>query len=318
MLSHRFKYSPKTKFWFHHKTKIASVLFAIFVWFLIVADGIFDHTIHFPVRLPTHPEYMITSPPPADINVRIEGTGFNLLSTVLFNEGHYVPSISWIPGETLVSPVPRDIVLEGNSKRLKITQILQPNSLKLYIERIVDKIVPVKRNFILKPAMGYTLVNNPVIFPDSIHIKGPESTIMNIDSIGTVFSQFETLKSPLTKELDLEIPNKKMVRADKNKIRLSADIQKIMERQISNITIRVENSPYNMRPIVLPARINLQIQGGVEIISPLTADSFDVYLDYLFPLQESDHNYQPIIKPKPWVRISSYNPERFKIVLEKD
>ena len=318
MLSQQFKYSQKTNFWFHHKTKIASILFAILVWFLIVADGNFAHSIHLPVRLPTNSEYMITSPPPKDIQVRIEGNGFDLLSSLLFNEGYFEPKILWAKGVTLVRPMADDIVLEGNSKKLRITQILAPDSFNFSVEPIVEKTIPVKRNFIIKPAPGYTLVRNPEIFPDSIYITGPESFLTGIDSIGTISTLFELQKSPLKGEVDLEIPKNKMIRTNKNKIHLSADIQKIMEKKIPNVTIRVENTPYNMRPIVLPARINLLIQGGVEIVSPLTADSFDVYLDYLAPLQESDHNYKPIIEPKPWVRVSSFNPERFKIVLEKD
>ena len=310
--------SKQRDFWARYKIKITSVLFAILIWFLIVTGGAFHYTCVFPIHIPSHPDYAIINELPKEIRVKVRGKGVNLLTTLLFNEGTYEPDIKWEDGKYSLPVLDKNIMLSGDSKNLTINQIVTPDSLKIIVERIISKKVPISRQFSIKASPGYIVVGTPYLIPDSITITGPKSFILPIDSIQTTEQTFNELKRPMSESIDLATDKYKMISFGRKDVQIIADIQKIMEKEISNIPVSAQNIPYNMRPIVLPAKINLTVQGGVEIIAPLTADSFFVYLDYLEPTAENEHSFSPEIKPIPEVRISQYKPERFKIVLEKD
>lgn len=318
MLSKNITLSKQRDFWARYKIKIASVLFAILIWFLIVTGGAFHYTCVFPIRLPTHSDYAIINELPKEIRVKVMGKGVNLITTLLFNEGIYEPDVKWEEGQYSLPVSEKNIILSGDSKNLTINQIVNPDSINIIVEKVITKKVPISSQYLLKTSPGYIIVGTPFLSPDSITIKGPKSYILPIDSIQTKKHTFNELKRPMSEYIDLAIDNQKMISFSRKDVQIIAVVQKILEKEISNIPVSAQNVPYNMRPIVLPARISLTVQGGVEIISPLTADSFYVYLNYLEPTAENEHSFSPEVKPIPEVRVSQYKPERFKIVLEKD
>ena len=317
MVKKKILFPKKPNFWARYKVKIFSTLFAILIWFLVVAGGSFDHVTTIPIEIPTHPDYIIVNEIPRSAKIHINGQGLVLLSFLLFNEGRLQPNFSWEEGHKIIHPTEKDVVLRGNARKLTLLGIIEPDTLHVIIERLRTKKVHIKRMFQIRPHRGYTLVGEVRLEPEMVEIRGPSSAIDTCDSIATEPLILEKVKYPIRKQIELVPPRDKRIALLQSKVLLTADIQKIMEKTLTDIPIQVINLPSNVKPLVLPPRVSITIQGGVSVVSAVSREDIRAYIDYRKPRRSKEINYTLEIEPLPEVQITKIEPERFKVVLER-
>ena len=80
---------------------------------------------------------------------------------------------------------PRKVVLPS-SYRLTFVEVIYPNRIKISLDEIMEKTVPVNSNFEISLADGYTQVGEVKLIPDSVIIVGPKAELNYIKKIHTI------------------------------------------------------------------------------------------------------------------------------------
>ncbi|MBN2412298.1 YbbR-like domain-containing protein [candidate division KSB1 bacterium] len=312
-------FSREKNVWVKHKVKITSTLIALFIWFLIVSGGTFDYTVSIPISCPNNDQnYILINELPKKGRVMLRGQGIHLLIYMIFHEGRLVLEPDWATGKKVEYPTEKNIILTGNAQKLQILKLIEPDSIELQIERLIVKELPIQNNIQVLPQAGYTLVDDIKIEPDLALIKGPKSVIDTFKTISTDNLVLENLKYPVHKQINLISPNIENLSLLNQKATLSADIQKLMEKKISNIPVGVINLPPNVSALVIPAHFSLVIQGGVNVVFPINEKDIEAYIDYKKHRNPDRQDYPAYIKPIPGIRFRDIEPKRFKIILERD
>lgn len=304
-------------FWTQHKIKIASTLAAIVIWFFVVTGEVFEYVIEIPIEITTlDPNYIITSPIPLKAGIHVQGTGKYLFSFLLFREGRLQLNLNWQSGEHVIYPNETDIFFYGNAKNITPKKLLWPDSIQIKIEQLKINKVPITNNVTLKPLAGYTLVGEVLVEPEEVGVRGPKSVIDTISTIQTNQLTLDELKHPVDITIDLIEPtNEYMVLLEK-KVLLKADIQKLMEKTIMDVPVTVRYLPQNVNAIVIPSKLSLVIQGGVDVVFPITVKDIKAYIEYQSIKQDNSIDRPVIIEPIEGIRFRDIKPERFKVAVE--
>jgi len=318
MIKKKILFSKEKSFWAKYKIKIASTLFAILIWFFIVTGGTFDYVVSIPIKTPRHKDYTITNHLPRRAKIRVRGQGMYILAFLLFREGRLQLSVNWEEGEISIRPGEKDIILTGNAKKLIIRNIVEPDTIKLKIEKLMVRKVPIKRKMVLRPFPGYTIVGSIHLKPEMVQIRGPRSIINSIDSVSTQTGKMVKLKHPVNVQVALQRPDDKRIILLVDRVRIIADVQKLMEKEIKEVPVTVRNLPPHVKALVLPSHFTLIVQGGVSVVSAITAKDIVAYIDYRKNEDKSQHSFPAYIEPIPEIRFRNVEPKRFKVVLERE
>jgi hypothetical protein len=318
MAANRIVWKKGKDLWDRHKIKIAATLFAVFIWFLVVTGDNYEYRTTIPIEITQpNPEYIITSPIPPEAAVQLQGPGKHLFSFLLFREGRLRLNIDKEPGVYVVRPTDSDISLSGSAKRLFSRRLLWPDTIVVKIENLITRKVPVRNNIKLKPQPGYTIVGEVVYEPDSVRVLGPENPVRALDSLYTKSIQLADLKYPFSDRFNIIQPPNEQIQILDPDIAVEADIQKLLEKTISNIPVTVRYLPHQIEAKLIPPQLSLKVQGGVNVVFPLTDKNINAYIEYRQDLESHGKDFPIIIEPIPGVRFRDIKPDRFRVRLSR-
>jgi hypothetical protein len=315
----RFLFRKGTPIWHSYKAKIASTLFAIVVWFLIVTEGTFDHDATIPIEMPKERESLIvTSILPEYAKVRIRGKGLAIITFLLFREGWLQLKPHWQAGNIVLHPTREDVVLIGSAKDLTLVELIEPESIPVKIEELAAKSIPIKNQIDLKPRAGYTIVAGIIFDPSCISIEGPKDSLDRCESVLTETKAWHDLTRPFRKQVALLAPEISQVRLLESKTWFSVDVQKLVERQIRDVAVAVINLPPDVKALVMPSRLSLVVEGGAKVVSSVTAKDINAYIDLHRYSSKDGQDYFAYIEPLPEIRFRDIEPKHFKVVYERE
>lgn len=314
-LEHKALDKNKT-FWDLNKLKIVSTLVAILIWFLIVAGETYDYVTQVPIEIiPVEKDCIITSRPPSQAKVSLRGPGRFLFSFMLFKEGSLRLNISPEIGTQIIQPSDDDILLTGSAKNLTY-RLIWPDTISVKVEKLVTRDVTVYSHIILRPMAGYTIVGKPILTPNVVKVRGPQSVVSSMDSAYTETTLFDELKFPFEKKISLSPQVKENVVWLTTEINIKADVQKLMEKTISDVPVTVRNLPQSVDAFVIPSELSLVVEGGVNVVYSLTFKNIQAYIEYDKKLDALTEECPVILEPLPGVRFRNIKPEHFKVVLQ--
>lgn len=303
-------------FWKQNKIKIASTLIAIFIWFLVVTRDTYEYRAAIPIQISQeNPEYILTSPIPRKAYVMMQGSGRNLFSFMLFREGKLRLDVNWSAGSQVIRPKLDNVFLLGSAQSLTKRRLVSPDSIYLEIEKVVTREIPIKNRVDLRPLAGYKIIGDIVMEPETVPVRGPESAVAALDSINTEKEVVKDLKSPINREFELVAPDNKQITLLENKVKIVTEVQQLLEKVVNDVQVVVRYLPQNLEANVQPPSISVKVQGGMEIISPLTADDINVYVEYQPGLDSLLNNAPVQIEPIKEVKFRDVDPERVKVNL---
>ncbi len=166
--------------------KVLSLVLAIFLWYFISARGYSELTLQLPLELVNIPEgYEVTEKSADRVNVSFLGSTKILR---LLNPEQLRVSIDMKDteeGSHKIMLTPDNIKVPS---AVSITDI-NPGTISITIERIAEKVVPVKLN--LKNA-SITKDYLFTITPDTVKVKGPESILKKVKYVKTEPIEIDT------------------------------------------------------------------------------------------------------------------------------
>ncbi len=173
---------------------------------------------------------------------------------------------------------PRKVVLPS-SFQLKFVEVIYPNRIKISLDEIMEKTVPIISNLEISLADGYTQVGLTKFTPDSVIVVGPKGELSNINEVFTVRDTLLNLSSPAKNKINLIFPSR-LISCQTSTIGYYLDIQQISERIIVDIPIQVINKVKGIRVFPSPQTVSLTVVGGALQISKVKSVDISVVVDF--------------------------------------
>ena len=173
---------------------------------------------------------------------------------------------------------PRRVVLPSSYK-LTFVEIVYPNRIKISLDEIMKKTVPVSSNLLISLKDGYTQVGLIKFYPDSVNIVGPKAELDRINNINTIKDTLTNLSDAFNSGLNLILPNR-LINCSHTEVQCYLDIQQISERIIVDIPVKVINKVKGIRVFPSPQTVSLTVIGGAIQISKIKSNDILVKVDF--------------------------------------
>ena len=162
--------------------KIISFLFAILFWLFVMNQGatdklIADQTLTIPLVANGLPQNMVVMTQLPLVRVRVQGINPSANIKDIYAQ---IDLSGGVPGE-------RSYIIKVNTPPGTNVVDLQPSSIKLLIDSVQEKMIPVVATVTGNPADGYQ-VGSILVRPSAVNVRGPSSILSTLDKVTTEIS----------------------------------------------------------------------------------------------------------------------------------
>ena len=308
--------------------KISSLAIALTLWIFVVTGSEYVHVIEVPIKLRNvQPDRVLAEPIPEFAKVRMRGSGRQFLNNMLrttfadvgimlemsrirfFYDFELEPYLKRFPDRL---SVPRDFGLE-------LVEIVSPDTIRVRLDSFIEKEVTVSTRVNISMDPGYIQVGDFNIEPSVVKISGPASILININEIFTEEKSFEARKNSVNETIDLSVQNSELIQLEPSSVRLSASIQSIGVRIVEEIEVKVRNVPENLKAIVNPAKVSVELQGGITFLTNLEGADIFASIDYAKDWKENQRLYELHVEvPKDVIKWNNLNPSTVEMIVIRE
>ena len=294
---------------------LTALIFSIVLWGSVSLSNDYYATINVPLKLINFPKgYTSSTKLPQDISVRVKGKGWKLIALNLGSESDYYISAKKESGKQTVF---LSNYLSDNqwlSSGLEVINIT-PDTLSFLLEKVISKKVKIIPDLNLKFKSGYGLATNIVIKPETTTVSGPVSEVHRMKNVHTKNILLNNLDDKTFKLVELQdFPG---VSYSNSKVSVYLNVQKIVDKNISDVPVNVVDVPKDRTVVLLPNKIEISVRGGINILAKLTKDDFNSFVNYRDVVLDTLGSIVPkIILPENTLLLYS-KPERLRYVIKK-
>jgi YbbR domain-containing protein len=192
----------------------------------------------------------------------------------------------------------RVIPLKIDSSRLPLSvkvRDIEPRSVRVTVERVIEKVVPVKPRFEGKPSPGYDVIGWQIT-PETISISGAETQVREIAEVSTetviMNNRTETFSEHVA--IDIGTPNLKITEEERSSVLLTVNIGEVQkERTFQQVPVSVENATGNVRAV--PGHIAVTIVGPQSVIDKMEVSDLTVTVS----IHAGRHRFDPQVAVSP-------------------
>ena len=180
----------------------------------------------------------------------------------------------------LVEPGVRVVTLQVDQSRLPasiVARVVEPRSIRVTVERIVEREVPVRPRFDGEPPSGYEVLSRNIT-PSTIRIVGAESQVREINEVSTETVSLAEKTDAFSESVAVDLGNPSVNFKDESsrKVMLTVNIGELRkERIIDNLPIKVDGA---VRPDEGVARVT--IFGASSAVNAIRPEDITVSVDY--------------------------------------
>ena len=264
----------------NYKAMVAVTLLAIFLWFMVKMSKKYDYAIDVPLRIVnSSPEYCLKYPVPDTVKVEFTGTG-----DALFRLQFY-PVVYQIDLSDVKDRIVMDITQHPEYVRfpedltVMVKSIIRPQQIVFEMDRCQEKRVTVRPVYQVKTEPGFTLVAVE-LKPDTVRVRGPSSYVDTLRWVYTARVVENDARLSFTRNVSIQKSGQFLAEYDPERVDIHFDIQRLAEKEITNVPVEVIHVPSWLEVIPLPSFVTLYIKGGEKILANARARDFRVIIDF--------------------------------------
>lgn len=304
------------------KVFLFTLLLTSILWLLIELSKSYTSSVVFIVEYKNLPEgKLIQSNPISELNVAINTSGFKLLKYKVKKEKVNLSLRNVIKSTSNYYLLPNQQIAFLNAQLRGGTEVVNVLSDTVFIELGVNKSkkVPIKTSIEINYKLGYNLIKNIKMKPDSVIVTGPEKYIDSIKELITNPLKLNDVYKNIDEELYLQLPSKSTkVIASVNKVNIIGKVDKFTEGSFK-IPVTVINEPIGVKINSFPKEIEIVYQVGLSNFNKITTNSILVVFDYNQYKKDTLVKYlTPIIKYKSeFIASVKINPNQIEFLIHK-
>ncbi|HEV7734932.1 MAG TPA: CdaR family protein [Candidatus Binatia bacterium] len=293
--------------------KLISILLACFLWYSInVLERDAERLVEVPISIrKVPPELIVTTPPtkPATLTVRGPGT---ILDGVDEHKSRLVVDMSSTgPGEVRID-LSNAVMTPELPRRLKVVRT-QPQRLKLTVERLSKRRIPIKLDLAGSPALGYMIAQSTVT-PDHVEVSGPASKVDDLKEISTEPIDLHGLARTFQRRVLLEWAGDFVVFVP-DKVQVNVEVEEIMvSREFRRVAVTVINGD---GVTVTPGVVNLTLHGPQRLLHNFKIPDGSVVVDAAGLAPGSYEMPVQLIDLPPAIEIAARQPDRIRVQVGK-
>jgi len=211
----------KSVFFDNLAIKLFSLLFAVLLWLYVVTKGKSEVNFVVPLELKDlQQSMMVVSDVPGYLDVRLRGQEEMLKGLSSRGISAFIDLKNAGPGEMVYHMTEANVKVPRN---IAVTNI-NPDSVKLRLEPIAKKTLPVKAVVLGRPAAGRR-VAKITIDPEKVTAVGPASSIDKLFGYATVTVDVDGAVSGFDRAAAVDLPpTKKSVRLEEDTVKVTVSI----------------------------------------------------------------------------------------------
>lgn len=253
------------------------------IWFLITFSKEYTTVITYAVNYKNIPQNKLLQETPINnIDITVKASGFKILRSKFKNKKIQLeasklkrkgPSKFYFLTKSQVTKIQKQLLFG-----VELKEILQ-DTIYLNLGILTSKRVAIKPNLEINYHVGYDLLNEIKISPDSIVISGPEAQVKKIDYLELSELKLNDVKSNFLEEVSvLKLNNNFKYSAQK--ITISGNVDKFTEGKLQ-IPFTTKNLPKNINLTTLSEKVEVIFVVALSNFSKISEASFKVECDYL-------------------------------------
>jgi YbbR domain-containing protein len=286
--------------------KIVSLLLAFFLWFSInVSERDAEGTVEIPLRVRSLASGLIvTNQPAKPVAVTVRGPR-TILDGVDERRTRLSLDLSAAtPGEIRIE-LNADMIRPELPRRLKVVR-LEPARVKVRVERLARKRLPVRPELAGMPPLGYTAEAS--VSPGEIEASGPASRVEELKEIKTEPVELHGAPDPQQRTVLLSWAGD-FVSFAPDRVLVTVHFQPtMMSRRFDHVEVTVRNVPEGLRARLTPPRIDLTVQGPQHLLSSYRLEDGSVWVDAK-GLQAGTYRMTPQVELPQALDVSRRDPE---------
>ena len=246
-----------------------------------------------------------------DIDFDLTANGFEILyykvkkPSIEINIEDYLDNNGFnfeIPNKNLIGLIGLKF---GSSRAIKNLSI---EDLKVQLDPIVLKSVPIKALKSISYKNGFKAVDSLRFTPDSVLISGPKKLISEIEYVETEHIEIKNVDRNISRKVAISKPSKDVIAIKPQEVTANLKVAEFSQGEFT-LPVEIVNLPPNIEIKLVPSTITLKFDVSVDEFADLTKDNFRIVCDYskmnkegkfMIPFLESkpENIYNIVFEPK--------------------
>ena len=286
--------------------KLVSLLLAFFLWFSInVSERDAEGTIEVPLSIRSLAGGLIvTNQPAKPVAVTVRGPR-TILDGVDERRTRMALDLSnATPGEVRVE-LNSDLIRPELPRRLKVVRI-EPTRVKVRVERLARKRLPVKADLAGMPPLGYS--PEATVIPGEVEVSGPAGKVEDLKEIKTEPVELHRLAEPMQRSVLLSWAGDFVSFTPDHVTVTVAFHPTVMSRKFEHVDVTVRNAPEGARVKLTPPRVDLTVEGPQHVLTNYQLQDGSVYVDAA-GLAAGTHRVAPQVELPHALEVTRRDPE---------
>ncbi len=257
--------------------KLVSLLLAAFLWFSInVSERDAERTVDLPVTLrKLQPGFIVTNPSAKPVEVTLRGPRTILDGVDEARSRLAIDLNGATAGDTRLE-LNGDMVRPELPRRLKVVR-LAPARLKIHVEPLVRRSLPVRGDLAGLPALGYTIAESHVT-PDHVEVTGPANKVNDLKEITSETIDLRGQSEAVQRDVLLSWAGDFVTFAPDH-VTVTVSFEEVMvSREFKRADVRVLNLEGGQAQLV-PPTVDLTVRGPQRLLHNYKVPDGAVYVD---------------------------------------
>jgi YbbR domain-containing protein len=257
--------------------KAVSLVLAFFLWFSInVSERDAERVLELPVvvrRLP--PDLIVTSGPDRTVAVTLRGPRTILDGVDEQRERVALDLATATPGEMRIE-LASDMIRPDLPRRLKLVR-LEPQRLKVQVERLLRRRLPVRAELAGAPALGYMIAESSVR-PAEVEVAGPKSKVEEMQEVRTEPVDMQGLSQGLQRNVLLAWAGD-LVSFTPDHVLVTVSVEEVsVTREFKDVPVRVANAR-GLQVRLVPPTADVTLSGPQRLLHNFRLEGGDAWVD---------------------------------------
>ena len=264
------------------KSFLGFLLASFLIWVLITFSKEYKTVIIYEVNFINIPQKnILLETTPQKIALYVNGSGFRLFWSQLFDETINLDVSKFTQqskGNTYILPKNQlSTIQEQVMSGVTIESILKDT---LYVKMgfLNSKKVPLKPNLNINYQVGYKLLGNVTISPDSVVISGAEKQLKKIEFLELESLKLSNVKTDFSTNVAIVKPSKN-IKLTTSKAVISAKVDKFTEGNLQ-VPFKIVNLPSDIKITTLSETVLVTFVVALSQFSRVSETSFVIECDY--------------------------------------
>jgi YbbR domain-containing protein len=293
--------------------KLISIALACFLWYSInVLERDAERLVEVPISIrKVPPELIVTTPPTKPVTLTLRGPR-TILDNLDEHKTRLVVDLSTVgPGEARIDLANANLNPDL-PRRLKVVRT-QPQRLKLDVERLAKRRIPIKLDLAGSPALGY-MVAESTLTPDHVEVSGPASKVDDLKEISTEPIDLHGLARTFQRRVLLEWAGDFVVLVP-DKVQVNVGVEEIMvSREFRRVAVTIVNGS---NATVTPSSVNLTLHGPQRLLHNFKIPEGGVTVDAAGLAPGSHDMAVQLVDLPPALEVVARTPERVRLQVGK-